>query len=306
MLPEAAVARTRAMALHPPAIVAARDTPRERSLWQMALQQPLIVWPGFYLLVLIGAAAILPSALHIDPYAQNLADSLEPPLSPGHVLGTDQLGRDLLLRLIDGARTSLSIGLIAVAIALVVGGLIGLLAGFSRGPLDEVLMRLVDVKLAFPGILAALVIVTVLGPGLDKAMIAVGLGAMPRYARVIRGCVLSTREEPYIEAARSLGASDARLMFQHVVPQVLGPALTLATLGLAEAILAAAALSFLGLGPQPPTAEWGLVLSEGRKYLRVAWWLAVIPGLAIMSTVLAINLLGDALQDLLDPRARNR
>jgi peptide/nickel transport system permease protein len=249
------------------------------------------------------AAATLPTALRIDPYAQNLADSFQPPLSPGHLMGTDQLGRDLLLRLIDGARTSLTVGFVAVGIAVGVGGLVGLLAGFTGGRLDMVMMRLMDVKLAFPGILAALVIVTVLGSGLDKAMIAVGLGAMPRYARVLRGSVLATRGEPYVEAARSLGATDIRLMLRHILPQVLGPVLTLATLGLAEAILASAALSFLGLGAQPPTAEWGLVLSEGRKYLRVAWWLAVFPGLAIMSTVLAINLFGDALQDLLDPRS---
>lgn len=231
---------------------------------------------------------------------------MQPPLSPGQVLGTDQLGRDVLLRLIDGARTSLSVGFIAVAIALLVGAAIGLASGSVGGRVDEILMRLIDVKLAFPGILAALVIVTVLGSGLDKVMIAVGIGAMPRYARVLRASVLATKGEPYVEAARSLGATDLRVALAHILPQVLGPATTLATLGLAEAILAAASLSFLGLGPQPPTAEWGLVLSEGRKYLRVAWWLAVVPGMAILSTVLAINLLGDALHDVLDPRSRNR
>ena len=201
VLPDVAVSRAPTLTLDE---VAIRTTPRQRTLWQLGLRQPLIIWPGVYLIVLMLGAAILPGVLNIDPFAQNLADALQPPLSPGHLLGTDQLGRDLLLRLIDGARTSLSVGIVAVAIALVVGAVVGLVAGFSGGPLDELLMRLVDVKLAFPGLLAALVIVTVLGSGLDKVMIAVGIGAMPRYARVLRGSVLATKHEPYVEAARSL------------------------------------------------------------------------------------------------------
>jgi peptide/nickel transport system permease protein len=238
----------------------------------------------------------------IDPYQQSLVDSLQPPGTVGHLLGTDQFGRDVLLRLVDGARVSLTVGLIAVAIAVVLGGGIGLLSGYFGGRVDGVLMRLIDVKLAFPGILAALVIVTILGGGLDKAMVAVGIGALPRYARVVRASVMAGKYEAYVEAARSLGASDVRIMFGHIVPQVLGPVITLATLGLATAILAAASLSFLGLGAQPPTAEWGLMLAESRKYLRVAWWLAVMPGVSIMLTVLAINVLGDGVRDALDPR----
>src|SRR5437762_13182 len=194
------------------------------------------------------------------------------------------------------------LAMIAVAIAVILGGGIGLLSGYFGGRTDTVLMRLIDVKLAFPGILAALVIVTVLGGGLDKAMLAVGIGALPRYARVVRASVLATKNEVFVDAARSLGASDRRIIFGHIVPQVVGPVITLATLGLATAILATASLSFLGLGAQPPTAEWGLMLSESRKYLRIAWWLAVFPGLSIMLTVLAINVLGDAVRDALDPR----
>jgi ABC-type dipeptide/oligopeptide/nickel transport system permease subunit len=166
-------------------------------------------------------------------------------------------------------------------------------------------MRLIDVKLAFPGILLALVIVTVLGSGLEKAMIAVGIGGIPRHARVVRGSVLAAKRELYVEAARSIGASDLRVMLRHILPNVLPPILTLATFGIGAAILSAAALSFLGLGAQSPTAEWGLTLAEGRRYLRVAWWLAVFPGLAIMITVLAVNLLGDAVRDALDPRIAN-
>jgi peptide/nickel transport system permease protein len=251
---------------------------------------------------LVAVAVVVPLVITIDPYQQSLSASLLPPGQDGHPLGTDHLGRDVLLRLVDGARVSLSMGFIAVAISVVLGSSIGLLSGYFGKHLDSVLMRLMDVKLAFPGILAALVIVTVLGAGLEKAMIAVGIGAVPRYARVVRGSVLATKHELFVESARSLGASDARIMLTHIVPQVLGPVITLATLGLATAILAAASLSFLGLGAQPPTAEWGLMLADGRKYLRVAWWLAIFPGLAIMITVVAINLLGDGVRDALDPK----
>jgi peptide/nickel transport system permease protein len=247
-------------------------------------------------------AAVVPTAVVIDPYSQNLAQSLLGPGSEGHLLGTDHLGRDVLLRLIDGARVSLSMGVLAVIISVLLGGTIGLVAGYFGGGLDRVLMRLIDVKLAFPGLLLALVIVTVLGAGLDRAMIAVGIGALPRYARVVRGSVLALKQDLFVEAARSIGATDLRLMLSHIVPHVLGPVITLATLGLATAILATASLSFLGLGAQPPTAEWGLMLADGRKYLRVAWWLAIFPGLAIMLTVVTVNILGDGVRDALDPR----
>jgi peptide/nickel transport system permease protein len=306
VLPEIAVARTRVLEVHAPATVAAREAPRGHPLWQLALRRPLIVWPGAYLLVLILVAAILPPVLHIDPYAQNLADSLYPPFTPGHILGTDQLGRDLLLRLIDGARTSLSVGLIAVAIALVVGGAIGLVAGFSRGTLDEILMRLVDVKLAFPGILAALVIVTVLGSGLDKAMIAVGLGAMPRYARVIRGCVLSTREEPYVEAAISVGSSLPKIMWRHLMPNTIAPLIVQGTYVCASAILTEAILSFLGAGISPETPTWGNIMAEGRQYFQIKPSLIFWPGLLLSIAILSVNLIGDAARDALDPRMKQR
>ncbi|MBI3522595.1 MAG: ABC transporter permease [Chloroflexi bacterium] len=251
---------------------------------------------------MLGISYVVPLAITIDPFQQSLRDSLLPPGSAGHLLGTDSFGRDVLLRLIDGGRVSLTVGVAAVAISLTIGGLIGLVTGFFGGWTDRILMRVIDVKLAFPGILLALVIVTVLGAGLDKVMIAVGIGGIPRFARVVRGSVLNTKGELYVEAARSIGASDTRLMFVHLVPQVLGPAITIATFGLATAILSTASLSFLGLGAQPPTAEWGLMLAEARRYLRIAWWLAVFPGLAIMLAVLAVNILGDAVRDALDPR----
>src|SRR5215207_9002985 len=188
------------------------------------------------LVTIVGMAFVVPMVLTIDPYYQRLNESLLPPGSASHVLGTDHLGRDVLLRLIDGARVTLTMGFIAVGISVVFGSAVGLMAGYFGGKLDTVLMRFIDVKLAFPGILAALVIVTVLGSGLDKAMIAVGIGALPRYARVVRGSVLATKHDLFVEAARSLGASDNRVMLVHILPQVLGPVITLATLGLASAI----------------------------------------------------------------------
>ncbi|MGI8687319.1 MAG: ABC transporter permease [Thermomicrobiales bacterium] len=273
-----------------------------RRMWRRLRRNPAAMASAGVLLLFAAVAAIVPRVVTIDPYQQSLADSLLPPGTAGHLLGTDHLGRDVLLRLIDGARVSLAMGFIAVGIAVIVGGLIGLVAGYFGGVADGVLMRLIEVQLTFPGILFALVIVTILGSGLTKAMIAVGIALVPRFARVVRGSVLAARHELYVEAAKSIGASDRRVMFVHIVPQVLGPVIALGTLGLANAILAGAALSFLGLGPQPPTAEWGLMLADSRKYLQVAWWLGVFPGLAIMIAVLAINLLGDGLRDALDPR----
>jgi peptide/nickel transport system permease protein len=290
------------LAAPPSAQVPARRSPGPWSgAWRRLLRNRVALSGAGVLLVVALVAAIVPLIVPIDPYQQSLMDSLLPPGSPDHPLGTDHLGRDVLLRLIDGARVSLSVGVIAVLISAGFGGLIGLVAGFRGGRLDAVLMRLMDVQLAFPGILAALVIVTVLGSGLDRAMLAVGLGGIPRYARLVRGSVLALRHELFVDAARSLGASDRRIMFAHIAPHTLGPLITLATLGLATAMLATASLSFLGLGAQPPTAEWGLMLADGRKYLRVAWWLCVVPGGAVLLTVLSINLFGDGVRDALDP-----
>jgi peptide/nickel transport system permease protein len=275
--------------------------PYRRAWWRLRRDR-IAMLAFFILLLLVVVAYIVPLLFAIDPYQQSLRDSLLPPGTAGHALGTDHFGRDVLLRLIDGGRVSLSVGILAVVISASIGGIIGLVAGYFGGWTDRVLMRLIDVKLAFPGILLALVIVTVLGTGLEKVMIAVGIGGIPRFARVVRGSVLNTKNELYVEAARSIGAADLRIMFVHLVPQVLGPAITIATFGLATAILSIASLSFLGLGAQPPTAEWGLMLSEARKYLRVAWWLSVFPGIAIVTVVLSVNLLGDAVRDALDPR----
>ena len=249
----------------------------------------------FGLLLFVSYA--VPLAIAIDPFKQSLRDSLLPPGTDGHVFGTDGFGRDVLLRLVDGGRVSLTVGLVAVAISLGVGGLIGLSAGYFGGWTDRILMRIIDVKLAFPGILLALVIVTVLGSGLDKVMIAVGIGGIPRFARVVRGSVLNTKGDLFVEAARSIGASDRRIMFIHLVPQVLGPVITIGTFGLATAIL-----SFLGAGLPPDIPTWGNIMAEGRVQFVAYPHNVFFPGVFLAVTVLAVNILGDAARDALDPR----
>src|SRR6056297_77754 len=251
--------------------------------------------------VLVAVALFAPWLSPIEPDRQNLRMRLEPP-SLAHPFGTDEFGRSLLARVIHGARISLLTGLVPVAVAGTIGTTIGLLAGFYRGRVDTVLMRAMDVLLAFPSLLLALAVVGALGPGLRNAVIAVALVGIPQYARIARSVVLATREEEYVQAARALGARDGRLLRRHVLPSTMGPLTVQATLGIGFAILSMAGLSFLGLGVQPPTADWGEMLARGRRYLPDAGWLLVFPGAAISLTVLGFNLLGDGLRDALDPR----
>jgi peptide/nickel transport system permease protein len=255
----------------------------------------------FLLVVLLALAA--PLVAPHDPVRFNVAASLEPP-GPRYLLGTDQFGRDVLSRIIYGSRVSVAMGLVAVAISVGAGAVLGLLAGFYRGPVDLVVMRLVDVMLAFPGILLALVIIAVLGPDLRSAMIAVGISGMPLFIRVVRGSTLAVRELHYVEAAQATGCGDLRVLARHVLPNVLTPVIVLVTLGIPSAIVAGAALSFLGLGIKPPTPDWGEMLSRGRAFMGTAWWLSTFPGLAIAIVVVAINRLGDGLRDALDPRMK--
>jgi peptide/nickel transport system permease protein len=250
-----------------------------------------------------AAALAAPWLSPRDPIKTAPRDALQPPGS-GYVLGSDQLGRDVLSRVLHGARISLVVGLVSVGIAVGLGTPVGLLAGYYGGWLDTVAMRVVDVMLAFPGILLALAIVSVLTPSLPNLMVAVGVAAVPTYARLVRASVLSARENLYVEAARAIGCRDIPLLLRYVLPNVVAPVVVTATLGMGTAILSAATLSFLGLGSQPPQPEWGRMLSEGRDYLREAWWIATFPGTGIMLTVLAMNLLGDGLRDVLDPRLR--
>jgi peptide/nickel transport system permease protein len=256
-------------------------------------------------LVILGGLALMavgaPWLSPRDPIRTAARDALQPP-GARFVLGSDQFGRDVASRVLHGARVSLTVGLISVSIAVALGAPLGLVSGYYGGRLDGLIMRVMDVLLAFPGILLALAIVSVLTPGLTNVMIAVGLSAVPTYARLVRASVLSARENLYVEAARALGGRDLGILARYILPNVVAPLIVTATLGLGTAILSAAALGFLGLGSQPPQPEWGRMLSEGRDYLREAWWISTFPGLGIMLTVLAMNLLGDGLRDVLDPR----
>ena len=258
------------------------------------------------LLILAALAAMAAAAPWLsgrDPIRTAPREALQPP-GARFVLGSDQFGRDVASRVLHGARVSLLVGVISVSIAVALGAPLGLVSGYYGGRLDALIMRVMDVMLAFPGILLALAIVSVLSPGLGNVMIAVGLSAVPGYARLVRATVLSAREHLYVEAARALGGRDGSILVRDILPNVVAPLIVTATLGLGGAILSAAALSFLGLGSQPPQPEWGRMLSEGRDYLREAWWISTFPGLGILLTVLAMNLVGDGLRDVLDPRLK--
>ncbi|WP_244530652.1 ABC transporter permease subunit [Salaquimonas pukyongi] len=261
----------------------------------------------FALIVLIALAAPL-IAPH-SPTLQNRGALLLPPFwqeggSTSYPLGTDAVGRDMLSRLIYGARFSLFIGLVVVTLSVSVGVFVGLVAGFFRGWVDTAIMRLMDVILAFPSLLLALVLVAILGPGLMNAMIAIALILQPHFVRLTRAAVLSEREREYVIASRVAGAGIARLMFITILPNCLAPLIVQATLSFSTAILDAAALGFLGMGAQPPTPEWGTMLAEAREFILRAWWVVTFPGLAILTTVLAINLMGDGLRDALDPKLK--
>ncbi len=241
-------------------------------------------------------------ALH-DPTEINLENRLLSPNSE-YPLGTDNLGRCLLSRIIYGTRISLVTGMVVVGITSAIGVTVGLIAGYYGRSVDEIIMRLVDIILAFPGIILALAIAGVLGPGLLNVMIALAIVGWTGYARVVRGVVLSVKEMEFVESARALGASDFYIISRHILPACVAPVIVMATLGMAYVILAAAALSFLGLGAQPPTPEWGSILNNGKNFMRTAPHLTTFPGLAIMITVLAFNFLGDGLRDVMDPRLR--
>jgi peptide/nickel transport system permease protein len=260
---------------------------------------------GIVLLFLVLMAVLAPVLAPKDPMQQEYTRVLIAP-GPDAPLGTDQFGRDILSRVILGSRPSLQAAAIAILIAASVGTLIGLVTGYLGGWIDLLLQRLIDIQLAFPGILFALAIVAVLGPGLRNAMIAVGISLVPAYARMVRGSVLSVRETAYVEAAKVMGAGTSRIVVRHIFPNVLAPIIVLSTVGVAWAILIGASLSFLGLGAQLPDPEWGLDLAQSRDYLREAWWMSTFPGLAIMLTALSVNLLGEGLRDALDPRLKSR
>ncbi|WP_193752918.1 ABC transporter permease subunit [Aureimonas ureilytica] len=265
---------------------------------------------GLVVFVLIVLLALLaPVIAPYDPTAQNRDALLVPPVweaggRAAFLLGTDAVGRDILSRLLFGAQYSLFIGVVVVVLAVSTGVVVGLVAGYFRGWVDTVIMRVMDVILAFPSLLLALVLVAILGPGLTNAMIAIALVLQPHFVRLTRASVMAEKEREYVVAARVVGAGPMRLMFKTILPNCLGPLIVQATLSFSSAILDAAALGFLGLGAQPPTPEWGTMLAEAREFVLRAWWVVTLPGLAILITVLAINLVGDGLRDALDPKMR--
>jgi peptide/nickel transport system permease protein len=259
---------------------------------------------GAGVIAVIVLVAIFAPFISPRHYAkQVLPDRFLPP-SIEYPLGTDGLGRCLFSRMVYGSRIALMIGVMVVGIQAAIGVTLGLISGYYGGRIDSIIMRLVDIMLAFPAIVLALAIAAALGPGLFNVMVALGVIGWSGYARLVRGQVLSVKENDYIEAVRATGASNARIIFRHVLPNVLAPVIVVATLGMAGALLAASALSFLGLGAQPPMPCWGAILADGRDFLRRAWWIATFPGVAIMVTVLGFNFMGDGLRDALDPRLK--
>lgn len=290
-----------------PTVAAADFGPaREASLFRRLLRNysgavGLVIVSIFAVVALLGAAGITPH----PPAQQFTRDRLQPP-SQQYIMGTDLFGRDVASRLMEGAANSLRVALVSVALSGTIGTLLGVAAGYFGGAVDNVIMRVMDVFFAFPALLLALVVVTVLGPGLNNATIAIAIVYTPIFARVARGPVLSVKEMEFVTAARCLGAQDWRLLSRHVLPNTLAPLIVQVTLALSWALLTEASLSFLGLGTQPPAASWGVMLSESRGISERAPWLMVYPGIAIMLGVLGFNLLGDGLRDTLDPRMRGR
>ena len=272
-----------------------------REIWQRLRKQRLAMNGGGILFPLLFVALCAPVLAPHDPMEQNLYARLEPP-SLDHPLGTDDFGRDILSRMIYGSRISLRIGGASITAALLVGTLLGLWAGYWGGWADTLIMRCMDLLLAFPSILLAIAIVAVAGPGIDNAIMAVSVVLIPQFARLVRSSVLTVRETAYVEAARALGAGQMRILFVGILPNCMAPIIVQTTLGLGTAILDAAGLSFLGLGAQPPMPEWGAMLAGGRELLFEAPWVMTFPGLAIFIVVLAINLFGDGLRDALDPK----
>ena len=290
-------------------IIGKEKTVEKNSLFREAVFQlkgdkPAIV--GFIIILsFILMAFFSPWLTPFDPNTQEISIRKTAPFVSSHILGTDDLGRDLLTRIIYGSRISLIIGTISVSISLSFGIFIGLISGYYGGWVDRIVMRFIDIMLAFPYILLTIVIVAILGPSLTNAMIAIGVSQIPQYARVVRASVLAEKESDYITAERSLGASNFELMFKSILPNCVAPIFVQATLGVGNAILSSAALSFLGLGAQPPTAEWGLMIASSREFVTSAWWIVTFPGIAVLLTVLGFNLLADGLRDVLDPRMKD-
>jgi peptide/nickel transport system permease protein len=286
----------------------APDLPRRRAAalsWQRMARNPNLVVGLIILVLVVGAALFARLIAPYSPIDEAFTAQLQPP-SLAHLFGTDEFGRDIFSRVVYGSRIALSVGGIADGIALVSGVVLGILAGYFGGWVDSAVMRTIDVMLAFPYLLLAMIVVAILGPSLTNAMIAIGVVYMPQFARVVRSAVLGIREQEFVEAAGAIGARWLRVLARHILPNILSPIIVMATLTVGFTIVETAGLSFLGLGASPPTPEWGSMLATGRSYMLTAPWIATFPGVAILVTVIGFNLVGDGLRDLLDPRLRGR
>lgn len=290
--------------IEPKKVVKPKKTSQFKQVWKR-LRKNKLALVGLGIIIVLILIAIF--ADFIAPYSfdeQNLQATLQFPSSK-HIFGTDEFGRDIFSRIVFGSRISFQVGFIAVSIAVILGGILGAMAGYYGGIIDNIIMRAMDMLLAIPQILLAIAIVAALGPGLVNLMIAVGISSIPGYARIVRASVLSIKDQEFVEAARAAGSSNTRIIFKHIIPNVMAPIIVQATLGVALAILTAAGLSFIGLGISPPTPEWGSMLSGGRGYIRDYWYMTLFPGLAIVITIFGLNVLGDGLRDALDPRLKD-
>ncbi len=296
-----------ALTLDAAAAQALAERPTAGRAWRGTLRRLLRHGGARFGLVVVALVVVMALGADFlspyDPIAQNSAVGLSPP-SLAHPMGTDEFGRDIFSRVIHGARLSLLVAIGAVAISATLGTLLGLLAGYLQGASDMLIMRPMDVLLAFPGLLLALALSAILGTGLTSVILAVGIAGIPNFARIVRGAVMNVRENEYVLAARTVGAPGGRIVGRHLLPNVAAPIIVMTTLYVAFAVLTASSLSFLGVGVQPPTPEWGAMTNAGRHILRLAWWVSTFPGLMIMLLVLAVNLIGDGLRDALDPNLR--
>ena len=276
------------------------------SVWGRLRKNKMAVIGLVMLLVILLSAALADVLFDYETMAvqQNASMRLNPPSSE-HLLGTDEVGRDILARIVFGARVSLPVAMATIFFAAIIGGMLGALSGYGSKRLDNFIMRIMDMFLAIPSTLLAIAIVAAIGPNIQNMMIAIVISNIPPFSRIVRSSVITIKNEEYIEAARAIGANDRRIVFKHIIPNAMAPLIVQATMCVAGSILSIASLSFLGLGIQPPTPEWGSMLSNGRQDIRAAWWVCAFPGIAIMLSILSLNLLGDGLRDALDPKLKN-
>ncbi|TFD92871.1 ABC transporter permease [Jeotgalibacillus sp. R-1-5s-1] len=287
-------------------VTAKRVNPRLENykiIWKRLRKNKAALVGGYLILLFIIVAIIGPMLTTMSPNATDITNKLAPP-SADNWFGTDDFGRDIFTRIIHGMWITLYVGFLSVIIGIALGVPLGVIAGYYGGIIDSIIMRIMDILLAFPGILLALAIVSVLGGSLQNVILAVGIFSVPAFARIVRGSTLSVKKLEYVDAVRALGASDFRIIFRHIMPNVMSPIIVQSTLRIATAVLTAAGLSFLGLGAQPPTPEWGAMLSDGRAYMYDAWHVAFFPGIMIVIVVLAFNIFGDGLRDALDPKMK--